>query len=105
MILAVRSVSSRRRQIAEPSGCQFRLSNMGPPVATHDPESDHLRAEYDHAFHEWAAEVSRRQEIGEISEGAEEADTRVAAAEILYRDSRDRLTEGMSLRAADTEQQ
>jgi hypothetical protein len=54
-----------------------------------------LRAEYDAAFEEWAFEVRRLHAItdSEPSSVVKETEARVAAAELAYRASRDRLLE------------
>ena len=58
--------------------------------------SERLRKDYKGAFDEWALQVSRLQAIsGSAPDGVKEAEARTAAAEVAYRDSRDRLTEDM----------
>jgi len=62
--------------------------------------SEQLRRDYQGAFEEWALQVSRLQAImgpGSSSGSGDlhQAQQRTAAAEIAYRDSRDRLTENM----------
>jgi hypothetical protein len=58
--------------------------------------SERLRQDYKGAFDEWALQVNRLQAIaGSASDGVKEAEERTAAAEIAYRDSRDRLTADM----------
>jgi hypothetical protein len=70
--------------------------------------SERLRRDYKGAFDEWALQVNRLQSItgwasegmsgamsGAISGAMKEAEERTAAAEIAYRDSRDRLTDDM----------
>jgi len=55
-----------------------------------------LRAEYNGAFHEWAFEVNRLHQINQDavdSSVIEQAQDRVAEAEISYREVRDRLTD------------
>jgi hypothetical protein len=61
--------------------------------------SQRLRAGYKEAFDDWALQVSRLQAIsGADPQGGvvKEAEQRVAAAELLYRASRDRLTDDMT---------
>jgi hypothetical protein len=63
--------------------------------------SERLRADYKGAFDKWASQVSRLQAItGSPSDSfvMKEAEARVAAAEIAYRNTRDRLTDDMVLR-------
>lgn len=60
--------------------------------------SERLRKDYKGAFDEWALQVSRLQAVtgsAQDSGVVEEAADRAAAAEIAYRDSRDRLTDDM----------
>jgi hypothetical protein len=62
--------------------------------------SERLRKDYKGAFDEWALQVSRLQAIaGPASEATsddmKEAEDLAAAAEIAYRDSRDRLMDDM----------
>lgn len=55
-----------------------------------------LRAEYNGAFHEWAFEVNRLHRINQDAADSsviEQAQDRVAEAEISYREVRDRLTD------------
>ena len=62
-------------------------------VSTH---SERLRKDYKGAFDEWALQVSRLQATaGSPLEDMKEAEQRTAAAEIAYRDSRDRMTDDM----------
>ena len=69
------------------------MSSENSEVNTH---SERLRKDYKGAFDEWALQVSRLQTIaGSTSENTKEAEDRAAAAEIAYRDSRDRLTDDM----------
>jgi hypothetical protein len=59
---------------------------------------ERLRADYKEAFEEWALQVSRLQAITSPPSGRfviKGAEARVAAAEVAYRDSRDRLTDDM----------
>jgi hypothetical protein len=57
-----------------------------------------LRADYKGAFDEWALEVSRLQDISGSGDSCtkQQAEERVAAAEVLYRTRRDRLADDMS---------
>ncbi|HYV62143.1 MAG TPA: hypothetical protein VE958_05685 [Bryobacteraceae bacterium] len=60
--------------------------------------SERLRKDYKGAFEEWALQVSRLQAItGSAPDGGgvKEAEERAAAAEVIYRDSRDRMTDDM----------
>ena len=64
--------------------------------------SESLRKDYKGAFDEWALQVNRLQAIADSPEGSiidgvvmKAAEDRAAAAEIAYRDSRDRLTDDM----------
>ncbi|MCU1337023.1 MAG: hypothetical protein JWO19_2604 [Bryobacterales bacterium] len=57
--------------------------------------SERLRKDYKGAFDEWALQISRLQAITSDSTDMKEAEERAAAAEIAYRDSRDRLTDDM----------
>jgi len=64
-----------------------------------------LRADYRAAFDEWALQVSRLQAVTSSPAARfviAEAEARVAAAEIVYRDSRDRLTDDMVVASAKT---
>lgn len=56
-----------------------------------------LRAEYDAAFEEWALQVRRLLAIAGSAPSSliKETEARVAAAELAYRLSRDRLMEGV----------
>jgi hypothetical protein len=59
---------------------------------------DNLRKDYKGAFDEWALEVTRLRAItGPEADGPllKEAEQRVAAAEVTYRNTRDRLTDDM----------
>ena len=56
--------------------------------------SEKLRKDYKGAFDEWALQMSRLQAAVEGSD-LKETQERAAAAEVAYRDSRDRLTEDM----------
>jgi len=56
--------------------------------------SEKLRKDYKGAFDEWALQMSRLRAALEGSD-TKEAQARAAAAEVAYRDSRDRLTEDM----------
>jgi hypothetical protein len=56
--------------------------------------SEKLRKDYRGAFDEWALQMSRLQAAVEGSD-VKETQERAAAAEVAYRDSRDRLTEDM----------
>jgi hypothetical protein len=73
------------------------VSSENSEVNTH---SERLRKDYQGAFDEWALQVSRLQAIASstpeaISEDTKQAEERTAAAEVAYRDSRDRLTDDM----------
>jgi len=58
--------------------------------------SERLRQDYKGAFDTWALQVSRLQAIaGSPSQDVKEAEDRTAAAEVAYRDSRDRLAVDM----------
>jgi len=61
--------------------------------------SERLRKDYKGAFDEWALQIGRLQAIasdgGSDGSVVKEAKARAAAAEIAYRDSRDRLTDDM----------
>ena len=62
--------------------------------------SEQLRRDYHGTFEEWAFEVGRLQAMKGPDSGSgpgdlHEAQQRAAAAEIAYRDSRDRLTDNM----------
>ena len=57
---------------------------------------DNLRKDYKGAFDDWATEVNRLRAITDTeSPDLKAAEERVAAAEIAYRDTRDRLTDDM----------
>jgi hypothetical protein len=56
--------------------------------------SEKLRKDYQGAFDEWALQVSRLQAAPRGAD-VKEAEERAAAAEVAYRDSRDRLTDDM----------
>ena len=61
-------------------------------------DAERLRAEYRGAFDEWALQVSRLQAITSSAADSfvgKDAEARVAAAEVAYRDTRDKLTEEM----------
>jgi hypothetical protein len=65
--------------------------------------SEHLRADYKGTFAEWASQVSRLQALtGSPSSSLimKEAEASVAAAEIGYRTTRDRLTNDMVVDSA-----
>ena len=68
------------------------------------PKAERLRAHYDDAFKDWSLQVNRLQGVIESSpEGSvvNEAEERVAAAEVAYRESRDRLTDEMIAHSAE----
>jgi hypothetical protein len=68
--------------------------------------SEHLRADYKGAFAEWASQVSRLQAITGSPSGSfimKEAEASVAAAEIAYRNTQDRLTDDMVVDSAKTD--
>lgn len=60
--------------------------------------NERLRQDYKYAFDEWALEVSRLQEVSGSCDNShkQQAEERVAAAEVLYRARRDRLADCMS---------
>jgi len=65
-------------------------------------ENQRLREEYRGAFNEWALQVSRLQQTEGNSPDRvidDAAEGRAAAAEIAYRQTRDRLTDGMRVDA------
>ena len=67
-----------------------------------DPNNERLREEYRGAFNEWALQVSRLQQTEGNSPDRvidDAAEGRAAAAEIAYRQTRDRLTDGMRVDA------
>jgi hypothetical protein len=69
-------------------------------IIDENANSEQLRRDYKGAFEEWALEVSRLQAITDPdsrsgSGDLDEAKKRAEAAEIAYRDSRDRLTDDM----------
>ena len=71
---------------------------MSSKITEEDTRSERLREDYKGAFEEWAIQVNRLQEISSSPSGPsaiEEAEARVSAAEVAYRDSRDRLTDDM----------
>jgi hypothetical protein len=71
-----------------------------------DPNNERLREEYRGAFNEWALQVSRLQTTEGTSPDQlidEAAQGRAAAAEIAYRQTRDRLTDEMRVDAAKPE--
>ena len=57
--------------------------------------SEKLREDYKGAFEEWALQVSRLQAAVATGTDAKEAEDLAAAAEVAYRDSRDRMTDDM----------
>lgn len=61
------------------------------------PCLESLRAEYEAAFEEWALQVRSLQAIISSAPGAvvTETEARVVAAECAYRQSRDRLMQGI----------
>ena len=62
------------------------------------PKTDCLRAHYREAFEDWALQVNRLHAAIESQHGdivLRVAEERAAAAEVAYRESRDRLTEEM----------
>jgi hypothetical protein len=63
-----------------------------------DNVNQRLRKDYKGAFDEWALEVSRLQEVSGSGDSShkQQAEERVAAAEVLYRARRDRLADDMS---------
>jgi hypothetical protein len=58
-----------------------------------------LHADYREAFGEWAQQVRLLQSLGQ-KPGQEEAEARVAAAEMVYRQIRDRLSDEMEAELA-----
>jgi len=69
-------------------------------------KSDRLRAHYKEAFEDWALQVNRLHTAIESDPGEAvlvSAEKRAAAAEIAYRDSRDRLTEEMMIESAEND--
>lgn len=58
-------------------------------------QTERLRMDYQGAFDEWALQVSSLQTISSSASGMREAEARVAAAETVYRNTRDRLTDDM----------
>jgi hypothetical protein len=65
-----------------------------------------LRAHYKEAFEDWALQVNHLQAAIESEPGEAvliAAEERAAAAEIVYRDSRDRLTEEMMIESAEND--
>ena len=69
---------------------------VGSGIIDENARSEQLRKDYKGAFDEWAFEVSRLQAVtGPDSGDLHEAKKRATAAEIAYRDSRDRLTDDM----------
>jgi hypothetical protein len=59
-----------------------------------DTHSAKLRKDYKGAFDEWALQMTRLQAAAD-GDDAKEAAARATAAEIAYRDSRDRLMDDM----------
>ena len=70
---------------------------MSSRTTQENTHSERLRKDYKGAFDEWALQVSRLQAISGSAPdgGVQEAEERAAAAEIVYRDSRGRLTADM----------
>ena len=70
---------------------------MSSRTTEENTHSERLRKDYKGAFDEWALQVSRLQAISGSAPdgGVKEAEERAAAAEIVYRDSRDRMTDDM----------
>ena len=69
-------------------------------------KTDCLRAHYKEAFEDWALQVNRLHTAIESDPGEAvliSAEERAAAAEIAYRDSRDRLTEEMMIESAEND--
>ena len=68
--------------------------------------TDCLRADYKEAFEDWAIQVNRLHAAIESESGESviiAAEERAAAAEIAYRDSRDRLTEEMMIESPEND--
>ena len=69
-------------------------------------KTDCLRADYKEAFEDWALQVNHLRAAIESEPGEAvliAAEERAAAAEIAYRDSRDRLTEEMLIESAEND--
>jgi len=80
--------------------CVF--NDVSSRTTDQDPNNERLREEYRGAFNEWALQVSRLQQTeGNRPDRVidEAAESRAAAAETDYRQTRDRLTDGMRLAA------
>jgi hypothetical protein len=76
--------------------------NVSSRTTDQDPKNQRLREEYRGAFNEWALQVSRLQRTEGTSPDRvidEAAEGRAAAAELAYRQTRDRLTDGMRVDA------
>ena len=87
-------------------GVETRLYYVSSRTTDQDPNNQRLREEYRGAFNEWALQVSRlRQTEGNSPDRVidEAAAGRAAAAEIAYRQTRDRLTDGMRIDAPKAE--
>ncbi|MBZ5674485.1 MAG: hypothetical protein LAP61_09590 [Acidobacteriia bacterium] len=67
---------------------------MTAETTKENTRSEKLRKDYKGAFDEWARQTGRLQAAGEGSDRTE-ARQRAEAAEVAYRDSRDRLTDDM----------
>jgi hypothetical protein len=68
-------------------------------TADQDGRVERLRADYKGAFDEWALQVSHLRKVKQSvpdSLGEKEAEERAEAAQIAYRDSRDRLAEDLT---------
>jgi hypothetical protein len=71
---------------------------VSSPLEEEQSHFQRLRDGYKEAFGEWALQVSRLQAISGADPeggGVKEAEERVAAAELHYRSSRDRLADDM----------
>jgi len=76
----------------------MRLIYVSSGTTEENTHSERLRRDYKGAFDEWALQVGRLQTIAASASDAgimKEAEEQTAAAEIAYRDSRDRLTDDM----------
>ena len=71
---------------------------MSCRVTEGSAHAERLRADYKAAFEEWVLQVNRLRALdnsARVNLIPREAEARVAAAEIAYRNSRDRLTDDM----------
>lgn len=68
------------------------------PISVSSPKTDCLRVNYEDAFKDWVLQVNRLHAVVESSQNGpvvNEAEEQAAAAEVSYRESRDRLTDEM----------